>query len=139
MLAEQNTPIRTFRDLVGALIDSGYLIKPVCIIHRPYFTVQGTMLKVGDFKLQVYEYADDLYSQEDLAAAVEEKRFFKNQPGFQENEIHCWSVGQMIILYTESDRGTLRFLVSLLGPPMLGIDRNQLSVNRRQYARSLSG
>jgi hypothetical protein len=133
-MEEISASVESFDDLVGILIKSGYKIKPICLLQRPFFNVSGTMIKVDEFKIQVYEYPDQFSRKQDLDNAVAEKRFLKKFNGFLEDEIHCWTLGRLNILYTEADRVTIRFLVKLFGPPYLGIDRNQLSQKRRQHS-----
>ncbi len=71
-------------------------------------------------RFQVYEYPDEDQRKQDLADAIQAGRFRTGQYQFQKDKIHCWSIGQLNILYFGSDRPTIRKLKDILGPPHLG-------------------
>jgi hypothetical protein len=112
--------INTYDDLVDACLNSGFKIRSFCFIRRPVFTVIGSLVKMDDFKIQVYEYPDEDQRKQDLADAIQAGRFTKDQHNFRRDEIHCWSQGRLNILYYGSDRPTIRKLKQVLGPPYLG-------------------
>ena len=127
--------INSYEDLVDAFLNAGFKIRSFCFIRRPVFTVTGTLVKMDDFKIQVYEYPDEGQRKQDLADAIQVARFTKDQLSFHRDEIHCWSQGRLNILYDGSDRPTIRKLKNVLGPPHLGL-RGKLSHNRRAWISS---
>jgi hypothetical protein len=124
--------IDTYDDLVDAIHISGCSINTSCLIRRPIFTVLGTLVKVDDIMIQVYEYPDEGSRACDLADAIQMRRFFKGQSSSPEDEIHCWSAGRLNILYNGSERATIRKLINILGPSFLGVSRSQSFLKRER-------
>ena len=131
-MGNQAIKIYTYEDAIEAFIQAGHKIKSFCFIRRDLFSVLGTLVKIGDFKIQIYEYPDETSRKREVEAAVRLRLFSKERERSLADEVHCWSVGLLNILYHGSDRETIRKIKGIFGPPYHGVDK--LPIPQTRYS-----
>lgn len=128
------TPVvHSYTDLMQALRSGNRTAMRIGFVSRPVFSTYGMIIKFEQTKIQVFEYPSD-----EIRAAETKKFISNNVPiydiaGFRADQVHIWSAGRLIVLYTGTDRETTRLLTQLLGAPYAGL---QMKVETAPSARS---
>ncbi len=110
--------------LVGALRAQGALVVPDGSVALAFMRGSGTLLRVDDQRIQVYEYADDAAARSDAAR-------FSRDGAWVDSEVgstlvnwfatpHLYRASRLIAVYVGDHLPTLALLESILGTSFAG-------------------
>lgn len=125
------TPLPTSVDAVTsaesfaeALRAAGAVVAPEGLVSLAFLRVDGTLLRVGDERVQVYEYPADDAAHADAARFSSDGAWVSSDIGATLVNWfatpHLYRASRLMVVYVGDDAPTLELLASILGAPFAG-------------------
>ncbi len=114
-------PVQNYADLLDALRRENRPAERIGFVSRPIFSTHGMIVKFDQTNFQVFEYPDVQTRATETQKFIQKNVQIRDIAGFKAEQVHIWSSGRLIVLYTGSDRETTRLLTRLLGAPFAGL------------------
>ena len=106
--------------LIAALQTAGTTVEVGDPITQPFFTPEGTNLKVNDTNVQVFEYESaEAMGNEASQVAPDGGSIGTSMVNWMDTP-HFYKAGRIITLYVGSDATILGLLDKVMGPPFAG-------------------
>ena len=106
--------------LVDSLQNAGATVEEGNPLSQPFFTPEGSILKVNGADVQVFEY-ESMESMEEEASQVmpDGGSIGRSMIAWMDTP-HFYKAGRIIVLYVGSDEAVLGLLEKVLGPQFAG-------------------
>jgi hypothetical protein len=110
--------IKTSDDLVAALKDAGAEVQAPSSVDGPILEVPARSISVDGSDVLVYEYATEEARQTVSSTISNDATTIGGRPAVWTSPAKVWVSGQLIVVYSGRDGGTILLLSSLLGDPL---------------------
>lgn len=106
--------------LTTALQDAGASVEETDQVMQPFFTPEGSILKVNEADVQVFEYESAEAMEEQASQVSPEGGSIGTSMVSWMDTPHFYKAGKIIVLYVGSDEAILSLLANALGPQFAG-------------------
>lgn len=106
--------------LVEALQDAGATVEEGEPISQPFFTAEGSILRVNGADVQVFEYESAEAMEEEASQVAPDGGSIGTSMVSWMDAPHFYTSGKMIVLYVGSDEEILSLLEKVLGAQYAG-------------------
>jgi hypothetical protein len=106
--------------LVDALQDAGATVEEGDPISQPFFTPEGSILKVNGADVQVFAYESAESMEEEASQVMPDGGSIGTSMVAWMDTPHFYQAGRIIVLYVGSDEAVLGVLEKALGPQFAG-------------------
>ena len=106
--------------LVAALQASGATVEAGEPVTQPFFSPEGSIIKVNEADVQVFEYETTEAMENEAAQVVPDGGSIGTSMVTWMDTPHFYKAGRIIVLYVGSDETILNLLESVIGPQFAG-------------------
>lgn len=106
--------------LVAALESAGATVEPAESISQPFFTPEGSIIKVIGADVQVFEYESPEEMENEAFQVSADGGSIGTSMATWIDDPHFYKAGRIIVLYVGSDAPVLDLLEGALGPQFAG-------------------
>lgn len=106
--------------LVDSLQDAGATVEEGDPLSQPFFTPEGSILKVNGADVQVFEYESMEAMEEEASQVMPDGGSIGRSMVSWMDTPHFYKSGRIIVLYVGSDEAVLGLLEKALGPQFAG-------------------
>jgi predicted small secreted protein len=106
--------------LLDSLQDAGATVEEGDPLAQPFFTPEGSILKVNGADVQVFEYESRESMEEEASQVMPDGGSIGRSMVAWMDTPHFYKAGKIIVLYVGSDEAVLSLLEKALGPQFAG-------------------
>lgn len=119
-VATESATVEDKASLIAALQASGATVEMGDPVSQPFFTPEGSILKVNGSDVQVFEYESTEAMENEASQVSSDGGSIGTSMVTWMDTPHFYKAGKIIVLYVGSDAAVLELLEGALGPQFAG-------------------
>ena len=112
--------IETYDALLDTLYAMGLTVEPAGKIRQPFFSVEGEVVGVNGYEVEVFEYPDSTAAEADASLVSADGGSVGPTLVHWVAPPHFYRRGRLMVVYIGEDPVVAEALESVLGPPFAG-------------------